>query len=1037
MKSELGRSLKIAGIYAVFGLLWITVSDQAVALLFQDVATISRISMYKGWLFIVVTALLVFFLARRALQKQALLADEALSSERCLRAVIETTDTGYVVLNEHGRVLYANRIYASMTGHALVEDILGHSVIEWTATYDIERNESEVARCLKDGSVRNLYIDYEHEDGTIVPIEVNAVTIETNISKIIVTFCRDISDRLRTEQERVTTIEFLRLINESRGTHELISSATAFFREQSGCEAAGIRLREGKDYPYYVSIGYPNDFLLTENTLCAMDDEGRPLRNENGSPVMECLCGSVISGKLDPSKPFYTPHGSFWTNSTTEFFASNATADMQLRIRGRCNAEGYESLALLPLVSGNERLGLVQLNDRGKGLFSLESIALWERLAGYLSVALAKALTEEALSTAEERYFRLYQSMRDGFCLIGDEGRIIEYNRAFREMLGYEFGELNQVRLDDITPEKWRGTEKTIIEGQVIPRGYSDIYVKEYFRKDGSVIPVEIRTFIVKDEKGGGSAMWNIVTNITESLRAQEAIVESEKRYHLLFQSLLEGFAYCQMIYDEQGRPVDFIYIDVNDAFERLTGLRNVINKRVTEVIPGIRESNPLLFEIYGRVAETGRPERFEVYLQQLPAWLSVSVYSAERGFFSAVFDNITDRKTAEEDRLTLEAQLLQSQKMEAIGKLAGGVAHDFNNVINAIMGFCTLIQMKLKPDDPSMNYLREILTASERAASLTNSLLAFSRKQIINVKPISLNESIRSVAKLCRNFLGEDLKLALDLEEKDIVVIADSGQLDQIMMNLATNARDAMPRGGVLTIRAHLVRIDREFIRRHGFGAEGKYAVISVDDTGCGISEDIRDKIFEPFFTTKAVGKGTGLGLSIVYGIVKQHNGYIDVVSGPNEGSSFRIYLPAVDIKVEKANLMDYVPECGGKELILLVEDEKILRTVTRKILEEFGYRVIEAGDGVEAVEKFSEYQDEICLILMDMIMPRKNGRDAYEDIARIRSDARVLFLSGYTSDHISGQLRDEGLELLMKPFSPRELLGKIRIALDTGNKR
>jgi PAS domain S-box-containing protein len=1037
MKSAVRRALKISGIYALFGLLWITVSDQLLAAMVSDGATISLISMYKGWFFIAVTAMLVFILSRGALTKQQRLTEEALLSEQQLRAMIETTDTGYVVLDHCGCVITANSIYVRMTGFSSLSDILGRSVVEWTAPYDIEHNAVEVTRCFREGRVRNLCIDYQHGDGTIVPIEINAVTLGTKTGTRVVTLCRDISDRRRTERERSITIEFLRLINDSRGTYELSRAAAAFFRQQSGCEAVGVRLKDGEDYPYYQAKGFPEEFLHAENSLCARDPEARIIRDEAGNPVIECMCGKVISGCFDPSKPFFTGHGSFWTNNTTELLASPAEDARQSLTLSRCNRDGYESVALVPLVSGDERFGLLQLNDRRRGIFSAELIALWERLAGYLGVALAKSLTEEALRKAEEKYLRLYQSMRDGFCLIGMDGKIRENNEAFREMLGYSAEELGRLTYKDIIPKKWHGIEKMIIEGQVIPRGYSDVHIKEYRRKDGTIFLVEVRTFLIRDEKGGHAGMWSIVRDVTERMRAEDAVRESEKRYHLLFQNMLEGCTYCRMIFDEQDLPVDFVYIYVNDAFKQLTGLKDVINRRVTEVIPGIRESNPDLFVIYGRVARTGRAERFEVYLEPLSVWLSVSVYSTETGFFIAVFDNITERKMAEEERLKLEAQLLQSQKMEAIGKLAGGVAHDFNNVINAIMGFCTLIQMKMQQDDPSRGYLEQILAASERAASLTRSLLAFSRKQIINVKPISLNNAVRSIAKLCENFLGEDLRLDLELSEKDIVVVADGGQLDQILMNLATNARDAMPEGGTMTIRTGLVEIEKDFTMLHGYGEEGKYAVITVEDTGHGMAEDIHDKIFEPFFTTKDVGRGTGLGLSIVYGIVRQHNGFIDVYSEPGKGASFKIYLPAVDLKADKVTMSDYMPSKGGFETILLVEDEPMLRKVTGTMLEKLGYKVIEAVDGLDAVGKFREHKDKIALVLMDVVMPRKNGKDAYQDIIAISPNARVIFMSGYTGDIISRKIIDDGLELILKPVSPRDLFTKIREVLDRGKDK
>jgi CheY-like chemotaxis protein len=372
---------------------------------------------------------------------------------------------------------------------------------------------------------------------------------------------------------------------------------------------------------------------------------------------------------------------------------------------------------------------------------------------------------------------------------------------------------------------------------------------------------------------------------------------------------------------------------------------------------------------------------------------------------------------------------------MEAIGQLAGGVAHDFNNIISAIMGFSTLIQMRTRADDPCMEYLDEILVATQKAANLTQSLLAFSRKQPITIKPLSLNQILSTVGKLLLNFLGEDIHLDFRLSERDIVIMGDSGQIDQVMMNLATNARDSMPDGGTLTISTQLTEIDDEFKKMHGYGEAGTYALISVEDSGMGMDDATRQRIFEPFFTTKEVGRGTGLGLAIIYGIVKQHNGYIDVYSELGRGTIFRIYLPAIDVKAEEALSTQYIPLIGGTETILLVEDERALRTVTKDLLERYGYRVIEAVDGIDAVQKFAEHKDMINLVLMDVIMPNKNGKEAYQEILAIRPDARVIFLSGYTSDSIMKKIVDEGWELLLKPVPPKELFRKIREVLDTGS--
>jgi|GEM_PF-1805561 len=388
-------------------------------------------------------------------------------------------------------------------------------------------------------------------------------------------------------------------------------------------------------------------------------------------------------------------------------------------------------------------------------------------------------------------------------------------------------------------------------------------------------------------------------------------------------------------------------------------------------------------------------------------------------------------RETAE--KKSLQAQLLHSQKMEAIGTLAGGIAHDFNNILTAIIGYSNLIRMKLEDGDPLREYLDHILTASERAASLTHSLLAFSRKQIINPQPVNLNELVQRVEKLLSRLMGEDIDLLITLSDPPLTVMADPGQIEQVLMNLATNARDAMPAGGLLTITAESAEITEQYIALHGYGTVGKYAVISVSDTGIGIDETIRARIFEPFFTTKETGKGTGLGLSIAYGIIKAQNGYINCYSEPGKGTTFKIYLPLTSAAATRQDVMDSRLLQGGRETILVAEDNAEVRKLARTILIEFGYTVIEAVDGVDAVKKFTDHGDAVRLLLFDIIMPRKNGKDAYEEIRKIRPGIKVIFMSGYTAD-ISRRrgFLDEGLVLLTKPLSPQELLRKIREVLD-----
>jgi signal transduction histidine kinase len=379
------------------------------------------------------------------------------------------------------------------------------------------------------------------------------------------------------------------------------------------------------------------------------------------------------------------------------------------------------------------------------------------------------------------------------------------------------------------------------------------------------------------------------------------------------------------------------------------------------------------------------------------------------------------------------EERLRQAQKMEAIGQLAGGIAHDFNNILTAIIGYANLLSMKVEGDDIQADYVKHILSSAERAASLTQSLLAFSRKQIINPKPVDLNEIVCKVEKLLSRLIGEDIELKITSLGKNLTVLADGGQLEQVLMNLTTNARDAMPEGGLLTIETGYAEVDSMNSDEHLFSTPGEYALLSISDTGTGIDEKDRESIFEPFFTTKEVGKGTGLGLSIVYGIVKQHNGFINVYSKPGKGTTFRIYLPLLKVDNETEVLKAVSFSEGGSETILLAEDDHDVRNITREVLEAYGYRVLEAVDGEDALVVFEKHADEIDLLMMDVIMPRKNGREAYEEISRTRPGIKTLFLSGYTKDLVySKGILETGMDFMSKPVSPDELLRKVRHVLD-----
>ena len=404
-----------------------------------------------------------------------------------------------------------------------------------------------------------------------------------------------------------------------------------------------------------------------------------------------------------------------------------------------------------------------------------------------------------------------------------------------------------------------------------------------------------------------------------------------------------------------------------------------------------------------------------------------------------AELERRVEARTAELERTNQalrksEDQLRQAQKLEAIGRLAGGVAHDFNNLLTAIMGYGSLLRGRLRPEDPALRDTEEILRAAERAAGLTRQLLAFSRQQVLEPKVIDLNAVVTGLDKMLRRLIGEDIDLVTAPAPGLAHIKADPGQLEQVLMNLAVNARDAMPEGGKLTIETANVDLDEGYAQARVDLKPGRYVMLAVSDTGCGMGAEVRARMFEPFFTTKERGRGTGLGLSTVHGIVKQSEGHIEVYSEVGHGTTFKIYLPRVEGALDSALRPDVLPVgTEGTETILLVEDEDVIRRVVSQSLGLRGYTVIEAGDGSEAIAVCDRLGQSIDLLITDVVMPLMNGPDLAQRIAAIRPHLKVLFMSGYTDRALIHQgLRRAGTAFIQKPFTPDALAQKVREILD-----
>jgi nitrogen-specific signal transduction histidine kinase/CheY-like chemotaxis protein len=381
-----------------------------------------------------------------------------------------------------------------------------------------------------------------------------------------------------------------------------------------------------------------------------------------------------------------------------------------------------------------------------------------------------------------------------------------------------------------------------------------------------------------------------------------------------------------------------------------------------------------------------------------------------------------------------LEERLRQAQKMEAVGQLAGGVAHDFNNLLTIITGYSELLLGSLPPGDQGLEFLRQIKQAGERAASLTRQLLAFGRKQTLHIQVLDLNALVHNLQKMLRRLIGENIDIVIEPDPLLGKVKVDPVQIEQVLLNLAVNARDAMPEGGTLTVATANVELDEVWGQSRPELVPGPYVQLTVRDTGCGMDSAVKAHLFEPFFTTKEVGKGTGLGLATVYGIVKQSGGHVEVDSKPGRGATFRIYLPRLE-EADARFLEEESPEelPGGKETVLLVEDEEEVRKFLRHSLQLNGYTVLEAASGTEALQVCAEHQGEIALLVTDVIMPQLNGRQLAERAATLQQDLRVLYISGYTDRVLDDHgVLGPGIAFLQKPVTPRALAEKVREVLD-----
>ena len=634
-----------------------------------------------------------------------------------------------------------------------------------------------------------------------------------------------------------------------------------------------------------------------------------------------------------------------------------------------------------------------------------------ERKQGQEEVIQSRRMLKSVLDTIPQRVFwkdrnMVYLGCNQSFALdagLKDPAEIIgknDYELAWRE-----------------TAEVYRADDKQVMEQDTPRLNYEEIQ----HRPDGSLRWLRTNKLPLRDREGKVIGMIGTYEDITERRK------EEEERMRLM--TGIEHAAEGVVITDTRG---DIQY--VNPAFSAMTGYsrEEALGKN-----PRILKSGKQDAAFYASLWATilaGQAWRGEMINRRKDGKLytenmSITPVHNEHGkltHFVAMKEDITARKL-------LENQFRQAQKMEAVGRLAAGVAHDFNNLLTIIIGYSDVMLDRFVSGDPMRAYMTEIKGAGERAVGLTRQLLAFSRQQVLAAQLLDLNTLVANLTKMLKRLIGEDIDLVFNVGPSPATVKADPGQIEQVLMNLAVNSRDAMPRGGKLTIETSHVQVDEAYSSTHFSIPAGPYAVLVVSDTGCGMDKDTQAHMFEPFFTTKEQGKGTGLGLATVYGIVKQSGGYIWAYSEPGAGTTFKIYLPAVTGALHAAQ--ESAVPAGGSETVLLVEDDAGLRELARLILvARGGYKVLESTGGKEARLFAEQYKGTIHLLLTDVVMPGMGGRELSEELATLRPEMKILYMSGYTDDTVLRHgVLEEGMAFLQKPFTAESLLRKVRDVLDT----
>ena len=955
------------------------------------------------------------------LEKESKLARERLKKCEMQKTILDAIPDPAWLKDIKGRFLAVNVPWLEFMDRQ-DEDFIGKTVFDLFPQKTAQKLHEAHLETITTGKQLRMEKSLQNKEGNVKWFETikGPLCIDNGMIVGTLGIVRDISGRKQAENSLIRLNRALRTLTKcnevlvrAENETDLLNNICRIIVEEGAYRLAWVGYAENdkeKTVRPVALAGHEQGFLETADVVWADTERGR---GPTGTAIRE---GSPCLIKDIRNDPRFTP----WHGGALE--------------------RGYLSALSIPLISGAEVFGALAVYASELSAFDEEEINLLVQLAGDLAYGIMSLRTTVKHRSIAEKLAKNEHMLAKAQAIahLGSWEYDLEKDKEYRSAEFYrilglpaqETGPADDSVLNYIHPDDRENVLKRITETLEEGKPYDIEY--RIIRPDGVERVVHAQGQTLEDKNGKTTKFIGTVLDITDRKRAVEALRASKARFRALVETTTDW------IWETDK---NFTYSYSSPKIRDLLGYepKEVIGKTPFDLMHP--EESQRLAERFSAIKDAREPfsglENVNMHKDGNLVTIETSgmpVFDADGRFcgYRGIDRDVTARKK-------LEQQYLQAQKMEAVGQLAGGIAHDFNNILTAIIGFQYLLSERLE-DEKSRHYAEQVTTLAGKAAVLTQDLLTFSRsgKQTICPKPVDLNDAIEKTGKLLKRLIGEDIEFRSILHDGELPVMAVASQIEQVLMNLATNARDAMPDGGSLTMRTDIVDINNDFVQANGYGEIGKHALVSVSDSGTGMDEQTRRRIFEPFFTTKEVGKGTGLGLATAYGIIKRHNGYINVYSEPGEGTIFRIYLPLAETGGgEEEVAKEHIFPARGTETVLLAEDEPEVQESIKSLLEANGYRVIEAVDGDDALDKYVAHEADIDVLISDVIMPKRNGKEVYDIISKARPGIKTLFISGYTADLVEGKKIPDTCHLVTKPFSPHVFLKTLRGLLDGADRK